>query len=205
MALIVIFGLSTIDVAFLSTKDHGHLFRITKIWITLTTRSGYSLTLRGTQQQNEQHLCTSDIDCAVTALHTTGRPILTAPQLHSTPAASCNRIVISGKLCWKILLLLYFYHFHSPGFFISKTESKPASRCFYKERDIFEASKTTTKTIRISCWLSYWHFVRVYWSNYCNVDCRDGNIWKCILVLAGKLLHSQMSGQGFAPFLTQRT
>ena len=147
-----------IDVAFLSTKDHGHLFRITKIWITLTTRSGYSLTLRGTQQQDQQqHLCTSDIDCAVTAPHTTtGRPILTAPQLHSTPAASCDRIVICGEICWKILLLLLFlFHFHSPGFFISKIESKPASRCFYKERNIFKASKTTTKNIRISCWLSY--------------------------------------------------
>ena len=178
----------------------------TKIWITLTTRTGYSLTPRGTQKQDQQHLCTSDIDCAVTAPHrTTGRPILTAPQLHSTPAASCNVIVISGKLCWKILLLLYFYHFHSPGFLFQKIESKSASRCFYKERGISKASKTTTKNIKIPCWLSYWPFVRVYWSNYRNVDCRDGNIWKCILVLAGKLLHSQMSGQGFAPFLTQRT
>ena len=113
MALIFIFALSIIDVAFLSTKDHGHLFPqyenldnpYNKIRLFSDNRGTQPLT----QQQDQQHLCTSDIDCAVTARHTTGRPILTAPQLHSTPAASCNVIVICGELCWKILLLSFSF------------------------------------------------------------------------------------------------
>ena len=110
MALTVIFALSIIDVA---TKDHGHLFPqyenldnpYNKIRLFSDNRGTQPLT----QQQDQQHLCTSDIDCAVTARHTTGRPILTAPQLHSTPAASCNVIVICGELCWKILLLSFSF------------------------------------------------------------------------------------------------
>ena len=82
----------------------------TKIWITLTTRSGYSLTPRGTRVGPAAALVYKRYRLRGDgSAHDDRGPILTAPQLHSTPAASCNVIVICGELCWKILLLSFSF------------------------------------------------------------------------------------------------
>ena len=152
MALTVIFALSIIDVA---TKDHGHLFRFPQ-YENLDNPYNKIRLFSDTQR----HTGAAALVYKRYRLHGDGSAHDRATDLDSsTTSQHACRVLRCNRHLWQTMLdnstSTPILSFSFSWFLFSKTESKPASKCFHKERNIFKASKTTTKNIRISCWLSY--------------------------------------------------
>ena len=130
MALTVIFALSIIDVA---TKDHGHLFRFPQ-YENLDNPYNKIRLFSDTQR----HTGAAALVYKRYRLHGDGSAHDRATDLDSsTTSQHACRVLQCNRHLWRTMLenstSIIFILLVS---LFQKIESKPASRCFYKERDI---------------------------------------------------------------------